>query len=43
SYVLHPYHMAKDHRTDFETTDPEGLLEGDVLPFSKAYLEWIKK
>jgi len=43
SYVLHPYHMAKDHRTDFETTDPEGLLEGEVLPFSKAYLEWIKK
>lgn len=43
SYVLHPYHMAKDHRTDFETTDPESLLEGDVLPFSRAYLEWIKK
>ena len=43
SYVLHPYHMAKDHRTDFETTDPEGLLEGEVLSFSKAYLEWIKK
>ncbi len=43
SYVLHPYHMAKDHRTDYETTDPEGLLEGDILPFSKAYLEWVKK
>jgi len=43
SYVLHPYHMAKDHRTDYETTDPEGLLEGNLLPFSRAYLEWIKK
>ncbi len=43
SYVLHPYHMAKDHRTDFETTDPESLLEGELLPFSRAYLEWIKK
>ena len=43
SYVLHPYHMAKDHRTEFETADPEGLLEGEILPFSRAYLEWIKK
>ncbi len=43
SYVLQPYHMAKDHRTEFESSDPEGLLEGDILPFSRAYLEWIKK
>ena len=42
SYVLHPYHLVKDHRTDFESTDPEGVLEGDLLPLSEAYLRWIK-
>jgi peptide chain release factor 2 len=42
SYVLHPYHLVKDHRTDFESTDPESVLEGKVLPLSEAYLRWIK-
>ncbi len=42
SYVLHPYHLVKDHRTDFESTNPEGVLEGDILPLSEAYLRWIK-
>jgi peptide chain release factor 2 len=42
SYVLHPYHLVKDHRTDFESTDPEGVLEGDLLPLSEAYLRWIR-
>jgi len=42
SYVLHPYHLVKDHRTGFESTDPEGVLEGDLLPLSEAYLKWIK-
>ena len=42
SYVLHPYHMVKDHRTDYESADPEGVLEGNLLPLSEAYLKWIK-
>jgi len=42
SYVLHPYHLVKDHRTEYESTDPEGVLEGNLLPLSEAYLKWIK-
>lgn len=43
SYVLHPYHMVKDHRTDYESSDPEGVLEGHLLPLCEAYLKWIKE
>ncbi|MEK7131528.1 MAG: peptide chain release factor 2 [Patescibacteria group bacterium] len=43
SYVLHPYHLVKDHRTEYESTDPEGVLEGNLLPLSEFYLRWIKK
>jgi peptide chain release factor 2 len=43
SYVLHPYHLVKDHRTEFESTDPESVLEGKLLPLSESYLRWIKK
>ena len=42
SYVLHPYHLVKDHRTDYENTDPESVLEGNLLPLCEAYLKWIK-
>lgn len=43
SYVLHPYHMVNDHRTEYKSTDPESVLEGELLPLSEAYLRWIKQ
>ena len=38
SYVLHPYKMVKDHRTGFESTNPELVLDGELSDLMKAYL-----
>jgi peptide chain release factor 2 len=38
SYTLHPYRLVKDLRTSYETSDTQGVLDGDINAFIKAYL-----
>jgi len=38
SYVLHPYRLVKDHRTGYQSTDPQAVLDGDLDGFIDAYL-----
>jgi peptide chain release factor 2 len=38
SYVIHPYHMVKDHRTSVETADTDAVLDGDLDMFVEGYL-----
>ncbi|MCX6796916.1 MAG: peptide chain release factor 2, partial [Candidatus Doudnabacteria bacterium] len=41
SYVLHPYKLAKDHRTNFETSNPQSVLDGELDEFVEKYLEKV--
>jgi len=38
SYVLHPYQLVKDHRTEHEVGNTQGVLDGDLDGFIRAYL-----
>jgi len=43
SYVLHPYQMVKDLRTEFEVGNPQGVLDGDIDGFIEAGIRWRKQ
>ena len=43
SYVLHPYTLVKDLRTNYETGDVQRVLDGDLDPFVRAYLLWASR
>ena len=39
SYILEPYKLVKDHRRNFESTDPLKVLDGDIKPFMESVLK----
>ena len=41
SYVMQPYTMVKDHRTNAETGNVGAVMDGDIDLFINAYLKWI--
>ena len=43
SYILHPYSLVKDHRTNVESSQPQVVLDGDLDMFMSSYLQWLKK
>jgi peptide chain release factor 2 len=43
SYVLHPYQMVKDLRTEFETGNPSAVFDGDIDPFIEAGIRWRRQ
>ena len=42
SYVLQPYKLVKDHRTEYEEHDPQSMLDGNIEGFVENYLKWNK-
>ena len=40
SYVLHPYKLVKDHRNDFQSSNPDAILDGELDDFVKSFLQW---
>ncbi len=43
SYVLHPYNLVKDHRTETETSDTQGVLDGDLDRFIESELQYEQR
>jgi peptide chain release factor 2 len=43
SYVLHPYQMVKDLRTEFEVGNPSAVLDGEIDGFLDAGIRWRKQ
>ena len=43
SYVFCPYTMVKDHRTGWETSNVDAVMDGDIMDFVIAYLKFIKE
>jgi peptide chain release factor 2 len=43
SYVLHPYQLVKDLRTDYETGNTSAVLDGDIDEFIEAGIRWRKQ
>jgi len=41
SYVMQPYTMVKDHRTNAEVSNVDAVMDGKLDPFINAYLKWI--